>query len=70
MTFMISTNIDATGFVSSARTAALALAWIRDRRADGACQFCIVDAHQRQICEKELASLAQGENDDPVWLDC
>jgi hypothetical protein len=70
MPFMISTTIESTGMASSARTAARAMEWIRDRRAAGARKFCIVDQHQNQICEIELAYLARGETAEPVWLEC
>jgi len=70
MTFMISTTVETTGMASSARTAVRALAWIHDRRAAGACRFCIVDRDQHEIDEAQLAQMARDEAAEPVWLDC
>ena len=70
MSFMISTTLDSTGMASSARTAARALAWIHDRRAAGACRFCIVHRDQHEIDEAQLAEMARHEAAEPVWLEC
>ena len=61
MPYMVSATRGTTAMASSARTAVLAMEWIRSRRTVGADHINVVDEHQQRICEAELADIAKRE---------